>query len=58
MSIFESKETMPPMDNSNDPLVVRVALTMPDVRKNYLPASMPQDRDVRNLAPVYRGKHY
>jgi hypothetical protein len=55
MSIFESKETMPPEDNPN---VVHTALTMTDARRNSLPASLPQDRDVRNLAPVYRGKHY
>jgi hypothetical protein len=58
VSIFESKEPMPPKDNSNDPMVVRVAQTMPDARKNHLPASMSQDRDVQNLAPVYRGHHY
>jgi hypothetical protein len=58
VNIFESKEPMPPKDNSNDPMVVRTAQTMQDMRKNYLPAAMPQDRDVRNLAPTYRGKHY
>jgi hypothetical protein len=58
VNIFKSEETMPPKDNSNDPMVVRVAQTMPDARKNLMPASMPQDRDVRNLAPVFRGHHY
>ena len=58
MSIFESKEPMPPQDNSNDPLVVRVAQTMQDMRKNYLPASQPQDRHVQNLDRPRRGHGY
>ena len=58
MSIFESKEPMPPKDNSNDPLVVRVAQTMEDVRKNYLPASQLQDRHVQNLDRPRRGHGY
>ena len=58
MNIFETKAEMPPMDNSNDPMVVRVAQTMPDMRKNYLPAAMSQDRSVENLSPVNRGCHY
>lgn len=58
MSIFETKAEMPPKDNSHDPMIVRVAQTMQDMRKNYYPAAMPQDRSVQNLAPVNRGHHY
>ena len=58
MNIFESKETMPPKDNSNDPLVVRTAQTMPDMRKNYLPAATPQDRSVENIERPRRGHGY
>ena len=58
MNIFETKAEMPPIDNSNDPLIVRVAQTMPDMRKNYLPASMPQDRSVENIQPRRRGHDY
>jgi hypothetical protein len=58
VNIFETKAEMPPKDNSNDPLIVRTAQTMPDMHKNYLPAALPQDRSVRNLAPVNRGHHY
>jgi hypothetical protein len=58
MNIFESKETMPPKDNSNDPMVVRTAQTMQDMHKNYLPAALPQDRGVQNLDRPRRGHDY
>ena len=58
MSIFKTEAEMPPKDNSNDPLVVRVAQTMPDMRKNYLPAAMPQDRSVENIQRPRRGHDY
>lgn len=58
MNIFESKEPMPPKDNSRDPLVVRTAQTMEDMHKNYLPAAMPQSRDVENITRPRRGHDY
>lgn len=58
MNIFESKEPMPPKDNSNDPLVVRVAQTLPDMRKNYMPSCCPQDRSVENIQRPRRGHDY
>lgn len=58
MNIFETKAEMPPYDNSNHPECVRVAQTMPDMRKNYLPAAMPQDRSVQNLDRPRRGHDY
>ena len=58
MSIFKCVDEMPPIDNSNDPLIVRTAQTMPDMRKNYLPAAMPQDRSVENIQPRRRGHDY
>ncbi len=56
--LFKCKDEMPPKDNSNDPLVVRTAQTMPDMRKNYLPAAMPQDRNVQNIERPRRGHGY
>ena len=58
MNIFKTEAEMAPIDNSNDPLIVRVAQTMPDMRKNYLPAAMPQDRSVENLHRPRRGHDY
>jgi hypothetical protein len=57
-NIFECKEPMPPQDNSNDPLIVRTAQTMQDMRKNYLPAALPQDRSVQNVERPRRGHDY
>ena len=56
--IFKCREPMPPFDNSNHPDIVRTAQTMPDMHKNYLPAAMPQDRDVRNVERPRRGHGY
>ena len=58
MNIFKCKAEMPPKDNSNDPLVVRVAQTLPDMRKNYMPSTMPQDRSVENIQRPRRGHDY
>lgn len=57
-TIFKSTEEMPPIDNSNHPLVVRTAQTMPDMHKNYLPAALPQDRSVENVQRPRRGYGY
>ena len=57
-NLFKTVEPMPPQDNSNDPLVVRTAQTMADMRKNYLPAAMPQDRSVENIVRPRRGHGY
>ncbi len=55
MNIFETKAGMPDENNSG---VVRTAQTMPQMHKNYMPASLPQGRSVENLPPVNRGCHY
>ena len=57
MSIFETKAEMPPKDNSPD--VVRTALSMSEMHRNYLPAAVPTEKaSVQNLAPKLRGCHY
>ena len=55
-SIFKSTQEMPPKNSSSD--VVRTAQTMADMRKNYLPAAMPQDRSVENIVRPRRGHGY
>jgi len=57
-TIFKSNEPMPPKDNSSDPLVVRTAQTMQDMHKNYMPAAVPQSRDVENIERPRRGYGY
>ena len=49
MSVFESKEVMPPMDNSPD--VCRTALTMPEAKRNLTPAGygMTDYASVKNV---------
>ena len=54
--LFKSNEPMPPKDNSPD--VVRVAQTMPEMHKNYMPAALPQSRDVENIQRPRRGHGY
>lgn len=56
MNIFKSSEQMPETPNTD---VVRVAQSYIEVRtQNYVPSTMPTNRDVKNLEPVHRGKHY
>jgi hypothetical protein len=48
---------MPPKNNSPD--VVRVAQTMPERNRNYLPAAMPNDdASVENVERPRRGHGY
>ena len=58
MSIFESKEMMPPKNNSSD--VVRVPMTKSERdQMNYVPSSMPTfGRDVQNIERPRRGHGY
>ncbi len=57
MNLFKSKEEMPPADNSPD--VVRTALSMPEMRRSGLPASLPNDdASVQNLERPRRGHGY
>jgi len=56
-NIFKSKEVMPPKENSPD--VVRVAQTMAEMHRNYLPAAMPnRDASVENVQRPRRGHGY
>jgi hypothetical protein len=59
MSIFESKEQMGPI-NVASPERIGTALTREQAQDNETPALFDRIKDahVRNLAPVYRGKHY
>ena len=54
--IFKTEAEMPPKDNSPD--VVRTAQTMAEMHRNYMPAAMPQDRDVRTVERPRRGHGY
>jgi hypothetical protein len=57
MSIFESKEQMPPKDISPD--VVRTAMTPAEVHHNYMPATMPhRQASVENIQRPRRGHDY
>jgi hypothetical protein len=56
-TIFKSSQEMPPKNNSPD--VVRVAQTMPERNRNYLPAAMPNDdASVENVERPRRGHGY
>lgn len=56
-NIFKTKVEMPPMNNSPD--VVRVAQTMPEYRKNCMPAAVPNhDASVENVQRPRRGHGY
>ena len=54
--LFKTKIEMPPKENSPD--VVRTAQTMAERDKNYLPAAMPQNRDVQSVVRPRRGHGY
>jgi len=55
--IFKTEAEMPPKDNSPD--VVRTALSMPEMHRNYMPASMPNDRaSVQTVERPRRGHGY
>ena len=56
-TLFESVESMPPKSNSPD--VVRSAQTRSEVMvQNYVPSSMPTNRDVQNVERPRRGHGY
>jgi len=55
--LFKCTEEMPPKTNSPD--VVRVALTKSEMMsQNYVPSTMPTNRDVQNIEPRRRGHGY
>ena len=56
-TIFKSTTEMPPKNNSPD--VVRVAQTMPEMHRNYMPAAMPnRDASVQSVERPRRGHGY
>ena len=56
-TIFKTVVEMPPKDNSPD--VTRVAQTMAEMHKNYLPAAMPnKDASVECVERPRRGYGY
>ena len=56
-SIFKSTAEMPPADNSPD--VVRTALSLPELYKDYRPAAVRNpDAGVENIQRPRRGHGY
>lgn len=56
-TIFKTNAEMPPKSNSPD--VVRVAQTKSEqMAQDYVPSSMPSNRDVQNLDRPRRGHGY
>lgn len=56
-TIFKTNAEMPPMENSPD--VVRTSLTMAEMRKSGMPASIPNhDASVENVERPRRGHGY
>lgn len=55
-SIFHT-EVEPPM-KSNDPEVVRPAMTPGEARRNLMPATMPVDHGVKSVERPRRGHGY
>lgn len=54
--LFKSDQAMPPKEGNTE--VVRVAQTMSEMRKNYMPMNFPQDLSVQNVVRPRRGHDY
>ena len=55
-TIFETPAEMP--SKSNDPDVLRSAMTPGEARSNMMPATLPVDRNVKNIERPRRGYGY
>ena len=54
--LFKSDEPMPAKDNTD---VVRVAQTMSEMHRNYMPMGLPSERaSVKNVVRPRRGHDY
>ena len=55
-TIFDTPVEMPPKSNSPD--VLRTAMTPGEMQSNLRPATMPVDRNVKNIERPRRGHGY